>query len=75
LTFDGLSIVFVGAIGRRPCLLLIAAAVEPTAYAVLLVDHAGSHMSTHDGNVRQYDEFGAEGAGQAGVTLEPLCPD
>jgi hypothetical protein len=54
---------------------LIAAAVEPTAYAVLLVDQAGSHMSTHDGNVGQYDEVGAEGVGQAGVTLEPHCPD
>jgi hypothetical protein len=58
-TFHGLSIVFVGAVGRRPCLLLIAT----PAYAVLQVDHAGSHMSTHDGNVGQYDEVGAEGAG------------
>ena len=61
--------------GRRPRLLLhlakIAAALEPTAHAVLLVDQAGSHMSTRDGNVGRYDEGGVEGGAQAGVTLEP----
>ena len=62
--------------GRRPRLLLhlakIAAALEPTAHAVLLVQ-AGSHMSTRDANVGRYDEGGAEGGAQVGVTLETHC--